>query len=71
MLPIGSGSAPAVFSGRGEVIRAIAEAGLLGRGGASLPVARKWSTVADVRTVERSCSGTAQRVSRLARRIGS
>jgi len=34
-------------SGRGEVIQAIAQAGLLGRGGASFPVARKWSTVAE------------------------
>src|SRR4249919_1126571 len=30
-----------------DVIRAIGEAGLLGRGGAAFPVARKWSTVAE------------------------
>jgi NADH:ubiquinone oxidoreductase subunit F (NADH-binding) len=34
-------------SGRNDAIRAIAEAGLLGRGGAAFPVARKWSTVAE------------------------
>jgi NADH:ubiquinone oxidoreductase subunit F (NADH-binding) len=36
-----------VAAGRGGTIQAIAEAGLLGRGGASFPVARKWSTVAE------------------------
>jgi NADH:ubiquinone oxidoreductase subunit F (NADH-binding) len=33
--------------GRGGIIAALAEAGLLGRGGAAFPVARKWSAVAE------------------------
>ena len=34
-------------SGRTDIVRSIGEAGLLGRGGAAFPVARKWSSVAE------------------------